>query len=396
MLRSRAKNVSFKTVRELDAFPKVPDSYVETTPLGGTFSVVTGVLVLLLMYAEVSYYLDSRFVFKFLPDTDYRAKLKVNIDLTVAMPCGSIGADILDSTNQNVLQFGRLHQEETWFELSAEQRAHFDGVRHVNSYLREEFHAIQELLWKSGQNTLFGEMPKRTAVPSHEPDACRVYGTLTLNKVAGNFHITAGRSLALPRGHIHISAFVSEHEYNFTHRVQRFSFGDPSPGIVHPLEGDEKVTDENMMLFQYFVEVVPTEVDTFLQRLTTYQYSVKDHQRPIDHRKGSHGVPGIFFKYDVSALKVRVTQQRDSLPQFLVRLCATVGGIYVTSGIINSMCQLLLDLLVCKYVRSRGGAAGEKTLDVSAKGPAVPAVSLVAPDLIPTNFSPVHLDGVPA
>lgn len=69
----------------------------------------------------------------------------------------------MDSTGQNVLQFGSLEQEDTWFELSPEQRLHFDGMRQVNSYLREEFHAIQELLWRSGQSTLFGDMPKRLA-----------------------------------------------------------------------------------------------------------------------------------------------------------------------------------------------------------------------------------------
>ena len=42
----------------------------------------------------------------------------------------------------------------------------------------------------------------------------------------------------------------------------------------------------------------------------TYQYSVKDHVRPIDHSKGSHGTPGIYFKYDLSALKVEVSQDR--------------------------------------------------------------------------------------
>ena len=32
--------------------------------------------------------------------------------------------------------------------------------------------------------------------------------------------------------------------------------------------------------------------------------------RPIDHETGSHGVPGIYFKYDMSALKVIVNQAR--------------------------------------------------------------------------------------
>jgi len=88
----------------------------------------------------------------------------------------------------------------------------------------------------------------------------------------------------------------------------------------------------DMMLYQYFVEVVPTDIRTLLSTSKTYQYSVKDHQRPIDHHKGSHGIPGIFFKYDMSALKIKVTQERDTIFQFLVKLCATVGGIFVTSG----------------------------------------------------------------
>jgi len=96
------------------------------------------------------------------------------------------------------------------------------------------------------------------------------------------------------------------------------------------------------MLYQYFVDIVPTEVDTFLSRLTTYQYSVKDHERPIDHHKGSHGIPGIFFKYDVSALKVQVTQERDSPIQFVVRLGATIAGICVISGECDEIRYFLL------------------------------------------------------
>lgn len=87
-----------------------------------------------------------------------------------------------------------------------------------------------------------------------------------------------------------------------------------------------------MMLFQYFIEVVPTNVKTFLTAINTYQYSVKELSRPIDHHKGSHGMPGIYFKYDMSALKVIVRQERDNFTTFLARLCATVGGIYVCSG----------------------------------------------------------------
>jgi len=41
---------------------------------------------------------------------------------------------------------------------------------------------------------------------------------------------------------------------------------------------------------------------------------------------------GLFFKYDMSALKVRVIQERDSIPQFLLRISSIICGIYVCSG----------------------------------------------------------------
>lgn len=36
MIRQRKKIVSLDTVRELDTFPKLPETYVETSRVGGT------------------------------------------------------------------------------------------------------------------------------------------------------------------------------------------------------------------------------------------------------------------------------------------------------------------------------------------------------------------------
>ena len=84
-------------------------------------------------------------------------------------------------------------------------------------------------------------------VPNEPHDACRVYGSLSLNKVSGNFHITAGKSIPLMRGHAHLSGFMNERDYNFSHRIDRFSFGSGHVGMVHPLEGDEKIADKSMI-----------------------------------------------------------------------------------------------------------------------------------------------------
>lgn len=99
--------------------------------------------------------------------------------------------------------------------------------------------------------------------------------------MSGNFHITGGKSIHFGRGHIHISPMFAEVALNFTHRINRLSFGDHTSGIVHPLEGDEKIITDSTTMAQYFIEVVPTEIHSFLSHIKTYQYSVKENTRPI-------------------------------------------------------------------------------------------------------------------
>jgi len=323
-LRQRRKPVA-QVVTEFDAFPKIPETYVEQTTTGGSVSIVTFLLVLLLLYAELHYFLYPGFKFRFAPDSQFTGKLKLNVDLTVAMPCDLVGADILDKTGQNAFSFGRLREEPTWWELDSNQRIHFDEVQRLNQYLREEYHQLQDVLWHSGYSKLYSDMPERRLKPANAPDACRVHGSLTLNKVAGNFHVTAGKVLPIAGAHAHMTGFMDRADYNFSHRIEKLSFGENHAGIIQPLEGDEKITDINFVNMQYFIEIVPTEIMGFTGMKTTYQYSVKEHVRPIDHDKGSHGTPGIYFKYDLSALKVEVTKDRLGLFQFLVRLCASVG-----------------------------------------------------------------------
>lgn len=104
----------------------------------------------------------------------------------------------------------------------------------------------------------------------------------------------------------------------------------------------------------------------------TFQYSVKENIRPIgkykrqfrlaftikanknhsfilsfiDHGKGSHGIPGLYFKYDVSALKVIVKQDHESFVSFLIRISSVIAGIIVISGYLNSFIQLMCDTLI--------------------------------------------------
>ena len=68
----------------------------------------------------------------------------------------------------------------------------------------------------------------------------------------------------------------------------------------------------------------------FLQIL--FFFSLFLQNRTISHAKGSHGIAGIFVKYDLSALKIKVLERSRPLWRFLVRLCGIVGGVFVVSG----------------------------------------------------------------
>lgn len=337
MLRYRGSKKILNKVKELDAFPKVPEEFVDSTPVGGSLSIITFFFIIWLVYSEVTYYLDRELVFKFVPDTSMDEKLLINIDMTIAMPCSNLGADILDSTSQSVYGFGELQEEDTWFELTEEQQDAFDAIKQLNGYMNVIYHSLWRVLWKRGHGTVHSSLPARKTKPNTKPDACRLHGVLTLNKVAGNFHVTAGKSMALPRGHIHLNILFDDSRQNFSHRIHRLSFGNPYNGIVHPLEGDEKITDDENMLYQYFIEVVPTDIYSSFGNFKTYHYSVKELQRPISHSKGSHGIPGVFIKYDIAALKIHVHQDQENIIQFLLRLFAVIGGIYIIVGAVNNL-----------------------------------------------------------
>lgn len=61
MLRYRGPSKkTIETVKVLDAFPKVPDSCIETTASGATITIFTSILIGFLVLSEILYYLDTK------------------------------------------------------------------------------------------------------------------------------------------------------------------------------------------------------------------------------------------------------------------------------------------------------------------------------------------------
>lgn len=127
------------------------------------------------------------------------------------------------------------------------------------------------------------------------------------------------------------------------------SFGELVPGIINPLDGTEKIALDHNQMFQYFITIVPTKLQTYKISADTHQFAVTERERVINHAAGSHGVSGIFMKYDLSSLMVTVTEEHMPFWQFFVRLCGIVGGIFSTTGMLHGIGKFIVEIIYCRF-----------------------------------------------
>nr|XP_027205288.1 endoplasmic reticulum-Golgi intermediate compartment protein 2-like [Dermatophagoides pteronyssinus] len=359
---------------KLDIFPKIDSCFTRSSVAGGTVSIFTYIFIIIVLFFEVFDYLDSDVIYNHSVDTVFDKKLNINVDITVATPCSNVGADVMDSTNKHSMyNYGHLKESGTNFQLSGIELNQWNEMKKLSRFIRDEHHNIHRMIWKPytlsssssssynndnndenndddnfNNNNQFPLFRFRKESIDGNFDSCRLYGTLIVNKVSGNFHIAAGKYLPLPIGHAHLSLIDYEKSVNFSHRIEKFSFGD-MVNTVNTLDGVEKITHSNYHLYQYYLKVVLTNVKTFSYKGETYQYSVTERDIIVNHEAGLHGVPGIYFKYEIEGLKIDVIENNLPIWKFLVRLCAIVGGIIELSIMFNQLITNWIDVINSKY-----------------------------------------------
>ena len=200
-------------------------------------------------------------------------------------------------------------------------------------------------------------------------EGCNIAGEVRVNKVVGNLHFSPGRTFQ--RNDIHTHDLVpylhgvGESVHHFGHKIHRLSFGMHDEfaiertsrgkrwgplkrqlGIVDALENHVGKTDNSDVMFQYFLKVVPVEVHKLNGRqMSTYQYSATSYDRDLedyDHgdRSGHivrsiEGIPGVFFNYEISPLRVVQTEWHHSVWHLVSNLFALIGGIVTVAGLID-------------------------------------------------------------
>ena len=186
-------------------------------------------------------------------------------------------------------------------------------------------------------------------------EGCLVSATLAVNKVAGNVHIALGASHAHDAAansqagggkHMHMFQLPDVMHFDASHRILDFRFGPPIPTAIYPLDATTNAISPpyTSAHFQYFLKIVPTLYTSARNATTvTNQYSVTSQTHYIGGPLGLAGggggsqrIPGVFFVYDLSPFMVHVREKRVGFGQFLVSVCAIVGGVVTVAGMISS------------------------------------------------------------
>mmetsp|Transcript_11114 Transcript_11114/g.18646 ORF Transcript_11114/g.18646 Transcript_11114/m.18646 type:complete len:237 (+) Transcript_11114:473-1183(+) len=199
------------------------------------------------------------------------------------------------------------------------------------------------------------EIVKETAKALENQEGCKLSGFVFINKVPGNFHIS---------GHHYPDAvrqlFMRGLKLDFSHKINHLSFGDLEDvslieknfgeKIKFELDGRDIKQDKfiqgggmfgpSSLLVNYFLEI--SQVDYVDQTTPENLQAVNPPKmeafryRSSQTIKSEMGMPAIFFRYELSPIRIQYNMRMQSITKFLIHVCAIIGGVYSVSSIFES------------------------------------------------------------
>lgn len=321
-----------RKVRTFDAFPKVDAEHTVRSTRGGLLTLLTAFCGLLILWVEIGSYLGGYVDHQFMVDGEVKNDLAINLDMIVAMPCEYLHTNVMDITHDRFLAADLLNFEGINFFLPERFQINSVNDHHDTPDLDE---VMQELLR--------AEFRVEGVRVNEDAPACHIFGSIPVNQVRGDFHITA-------KGFGYRDwAQTPMEKLNFSHVILEFSYGEFFPFINNPLDFTGKVTPEPLQSYKYYAKVVPTYYERLGILLDTNQYSLTENHRAYKlHNNRPTGVPGIFFKYDFEPVRLLISEKRMPFFQFVARLGTILGGLLVLVGYLFRLYEKLLAILFGK------------------------------------------------
>jgi hypothetical protein len=371
------------SVRKLDAYPKTLDDFRVRTVEGAVVSLFSVVFMIFLFFSELSYYTTTQTVDVLSVDQGLKEKLTINFNVTFpSTSCALISMSAMDPSGDHELttdhEVFKHRLDAAGVTVGEAMRNNMGGTIKTKDQLHElkegekgetkclscygagdegqccnTCEEVKQVYAKKGWKMPVLNMRNHITQCANEGyeasqeqkgEGCNLHGHFKVNKVSGNFHF--GPSKSFQHAHLYtfdLMSFTTE-GFNISHKINQISFGDEFPGLESPLDGTQRMMpkDEGSGMFQYYVQVVPTGYEHLAgEVVSSNQYAVTEHMRKISVQ--SHRwLPGVFFFYEISSIKVNIKEQRRGLVQFLTSACAIIGGVFTVMGLVDSMVHSLL------------------------------------------------------
>ncbi|XDG04141.1 hypothetical protein ABKA04_003756 [Annulohypoxylon sp. FPYF3050] len=352
-------------VRAFDAFPKSKPQYVTRTSGGGKWTVAMSLVSLILLWSELGRWWQGEETHTFAVEKGVGHSMQINLDIVVKMKCKDLHVNVQDAAGDRILAASRLQEDATswgqWVDAKGVHKlgrdSHGRAVTgagwHDEGFGEEHVHDIVAMGRKKAR---WGKTPRLWGA---EADSCRIYGSLDLNRVQGDFHITA-------RGHGYAEAgqHLDHNAFNFSHVISELSFGPYYPSLVNPLDRTINLATANFHKFQYFMSVVPTVYSVKRgsgsapaeRTIFTNQYAVTEQSKEVNERL----VPGLFFKYDIEPILLHVEERRDSLLTFGVKVVNILSGVLVACHWGFTLSEWLKEVVGRRRRKQSEGVIGAK------------------------------------
>jgi len=91
--------------------------------------------------------------------------------------------------------------------------------------------------------------------------------------------------------------------------------------------------------FQYDIHLIPTDfINPFGSVIESHQYSATHFVKGLNviQRHRDLPAPGIYFKYEFTAFRVRWVQSYKSFTHFVTNMCAILGGVYAFFSMVDA------------------------------------------------------------
>lgn len=380
----------------IDAFAKtVEDARIRTTS-GGLITLFCVFIVLLLIRNEYQDYTLIIVRPELVVDRDINKQLDINLDISYFnLPCDLLSLDFMDESGDgqlDVLHSGfekiRLIKDgegNIKEEVVDNQSASLYGKKLAdmskpgpngecgscygalpqdkNQYCCNDCDTVRlaytEASWAfyDGENIKQCEESGYVARVKSRIDGnegCRVKGTTKINRISGTMDFAPGSSSNKNGKHFHDLSLYEKHpeKFNFDHVINHLSFGKDPENLIgkqstHPLDGRESKLNKKHHTVTYYLKVVATRFEfiDLSSPLDTNQFSVITHDRPMrggkdeDHQHTVHargGMPGVFFHFDISPLKIINREQyAKTWSGFVLGVISSIAGVLMVGTLID-------------------------------------------------------------